>query len=187
MMTRYLIILFAVLFFAPLSSGAQEKQDTTLDGIVPLDAEGKITWQGVTEVKNAGKDSLYVKAIAWINKQFPNPSSVTTTRSPETGMLEGSYSIRLTDDHKGTRVPSQTVTYKFKLEFREGRFRYTFTEFNLKATSRFPLERWLDKNGPYYDPKNRDYLLQIKAHMEELIKSLTDFMTKPTPSSNDEW
>lgn len=176
-----------LMLLLPLFSVAQEKQDTTLAGIVPLDSEGKIVWQGVTEVKNAGKDSLYVKAIAWINKQFPNPSSVTTTRSPESGLIEGSYSIRLTDDFKGTRVPSKVVTYKFKLEFKDGRFRYTFLDFNLKTTSRYPLERWLEPSGPYYDPKNRDYLLQIKTHMDELIKSLTEFMTKPGKPAEEDW
>ncbi len=186
-MKSTLFLVGLLLLLLPGISTAQEKQDTTLEGIVPLDADGMITWQGVVEVKNAGKDSLYVKAIAWINKRFPNPASVTTTRSPESGLLEGSYSIRLTDDHKGAKVPSKTITYKIKLEFKDGRFRYTFTEFNLKTTSRFPLERWLDKNGPYYDLNNRDYLLQVKIHMDEMVLSLSDFMTKPGKAAEEEW
>lgn len=163
-------------------------QDTTLTGILPVDSSsGKITYQQVIQVNDLNKDKLYVKAIAWINERFPNPSSVTTTRDPESGVIEGSYSIRLTDDYEGGKVPSKTIMYKFKLEFKEGRFRYTFTDFSLKTNSHFPLERWLDRNGPYYDLKNRAYLLQVRGHMDAMLKSLTDFMTKPEKPAEEEW
>lgn len=163
------------------------QEDTTLTGIVPVDESGKITWQDVIQVQGQPKEQLYNKGIEWVNTYFPNPSSVTKKRSPEDGLIEGSYSIRLTDDHNGQKVPSKIVNYTFKLEFREGRFRYTITDFNLKAASRFPLERWLDRDGPFYDINNRPYLLQIRDTMDDMIEKMTAYITKPDKPEEEEW
>jgi hypothetical protein len=162
-------------------------QDTTLTGIVPVDAAGKITWQAVIQVKDVDKDKLYNKGIEWINSYFPNPAGVTKRRSPESGIIEGAHSIRLTNEVNGKQVPAQTITYTFKLEFRDGRFRYTITDFQLKAASKFPLERWLDRNGPYYDLNNRKYLIQIRDVMEDMISKMTNSITKPEPPAEEEW
>lgn len=162
-------------------------QDTTLTGIVPVDESGKITWQGVIQVKDVDRAKLYNKGIEWINSYFPNPANATKRRSPESGIIDIAYSIRLIDDHNGTTVPSHTINYKFKLEFRDGRFRYTITDFNLKAASRFPLERWLDNSGPFYDLNNRKYLEQVRDVIEDMIEKMTTQMTKPDPPAEEEW
>jgi hypothetical protein len=178
---------FPVIFLLMITAGVLHAQDTTLAGIVPVDASGMITWEGVVQVPGVNKAELYNKGIEWINSYFPNAASVTKKRSPESGIIEGAHSIRLTDDHNGTKVPSKIIQYKFKLEFRDGRFKYTITEFNLKAASKFPLERWLDKNGPFYDLNNRGYLLQIKAAMDEMVMKMTTFITKPDKPAEEEW
>jgi hypothetical protein len=176
------------LFFCMLMmAGAIHAQDTTLAGIVPVDESGMITWQGVVQVPGKSKDDLYKKGIEWVNSYFPNASSVTKKRSPEDGLIEGAYSIRLTDEVNGQKVPSKTINYRFKLEFRDGRFRYTINEFTLKADSRFPLERWLDKKGPYYDIKNKPYLEQIRDTINEMIGKMTSFITKPDKPEEEEW
>jgi len=177
-----------VLFFMlMIVMGGLFAQDTTLTGIVPLDDAGKITWQGVIPVKDVDKDKLYNKGIEWINSYFPNAAGVTKRRSPESGIIEGAHSIRLTNEVNGKKVPAQTITYTFKLEFRDGRFRYTITDFQLKAASKFPLERWLDRNGPYYDLNNRKYLEQIRDVMEDMVAKMTTHITKPEPPAEEEW
>ncbi len=182
-MTRFVFILTMVLalFFRMAA------QDTTLAGIVPVDESGKILWQQVVQVPGKNKEQLYNQGIEWINTYFPNPAGVTHKRSAESGVVEGRYSIRLTDDHDGTKVPSKTVSYTFKLEFREGRFRYTFTDFTLQASSRFPLERWLDKEGPWYDIQNKPYLEQIRDTMEDMIGKMTAYITKPDKPAEEDW
>jgi len=178
------ILLFLVML---LLTGALQAQDTTLAGIVPVDESGLITWQGVIQVSGKTKDDLYKKGIEWVNSYFPNPSSVTKKRSPEDGVIEGTYSIRLTDSVNGRKVPSKTVNYKFRLEFRDGRFRYTINEFTLKADSRFPLERWLDKKGPFYDIKNKPYLEQVRDTVNDMVDKMTAFITKPDKPEEEEW
>ncbi len=181
-MKKIALIIMLMVFMCRINA-----QDTTLAGIVPVDESGRIIWQGVVQVKDIEKEKLYNKGIEWINTYFPNPAGVTKRRSPESGIIEIAYSIRLTDDHKGTRVPSHAVTYTFKLEFRDGRFRYTITDFNLKTASRFPLERWLDAAGPFYSLNNRQYLEQIRDVIEDMIEKMTTQITKPEPPDEEEW
>jgi len=164
-----------------------QAQDTTLAGIVPVDATGMITWQDVIPVPDTDRGALYNKGIEWINSYFPNAARVTKRRSPESGIIDGAHSIRLYDLHDDVKVPSKTITYTFKLEFREGRFRYTITGFQLRTASPFPLERWLDKDGPFYSPENRFYLEQVRDEMEKMIESMVSFITKPDAPPEEEW
>lgn len=181
---RRLFLALPALLFAAVTFA---QQDTTLDGIVPVDESGKIAWQGVTQVPGQTKGKLYNKGIEWVNSYFPNPSSVTKVRSPEDGLIEGTHSIRLTDDHNGKKVPSKVVNYSFKLEFREGRFRYTITDFNLRAASKFPLERWLEKDGPFYDLNNKPYLEQIRSTVDDMVDKMNAYITKPDKPEEDDW
>jgi hypothetical protein len=181
-MKRFGLLLFLWIGFFTLRA-----QDTTLAGIVPVDASGMITWQDVIPVPDVDRGAMYNKGIEWINSYFPNAARVTKRRSPESGIIDGAHSIRLYDVHDGVKVPSHTITYTFKLEFRDGRFRYTISEFQLRAASRFPLERWLDKDGPFYSPANRQYLEQVRDEIEKMINSMVSFITKPEAPPEEEW
>ncbi len=182
-MKKSIFILVAVLLAAYGNS-----QDTiTTDNIVPLDAEGNITWQDVVRVPDQEQLDLYYKGIEWLNTYFPNAARVTRRRSPESGIIEGAHSIRLFDVHDEVRVPSGAVNYTFKLEFREGRFRYTITDFNVRAASRFPMERWLDDTGPFYNPANKAYLEQVRYEIEKMIESMTQYITRPPAPEEEDW
>lgn len=176
--------IIAILFIA---GNVIQAQDTTLTGIVPVGSSGMITWQEVVKVEDADKGKLYNKGIEWINVYFPNSASVTRKRSPESGIIEGYYSIRLTDEVNDKKVPSKTITFTFSLEFKDGRFRYTFTNFNLKTSSKYPLERWLDKDGSFYSLDNKPYLIQIKDYMDTMIASMIGYISKPDAPKEEEW
>jgi hypothetical protein len=181
-MKRFVLFFLLIIGFLGLRA-----QDTTLAGIVPVDASGKITWQDVIPVPDVDAASMYNKGIEWINSYFPNAARVTKRRSPESGVIEGAHSIRLYDIHDGVKVPGQVINYNFTMEFRDGRFRYTITEFNLRAASRFPLERWLDRGGPFYNLANKKYLEQVRDEIEMMIDSMVASITKPEAPPEEEW
>jgi len=177
-----------VLFFLLMTGYlCVQAQDTTLAGIVPVDLAGKIIWQDVVPVPGVDAAAMYNKGIEWINSWFPNAARVTKRRSPESGIIEGAHSIRLYDVHDGVKVPGQVINYNFTLEFREGRFRYTITEFNLRAASHFPLERWLQRGGPFYSLSNKKYLEQVRDEIEKMIESMVTFITAPPAPPEEEW
>jgi len=78
------------------------------------------------------------------------------------------------------------VTYLIKLEFKDNRFRYTLTDFSLKLASRFPIEKWMNKEDPAYNPNWDSYLFQVDTTMQRLVSTLKEKM-KPTVVKKDEW
>ncbi len=155
---------------------------------VPInDDTGLITWQAVVEQKGDPL-SLYNRCIEWINSQYKNSQEATKVRKPEEGLIVINHGIRLYDTlDDGAIVLSNTVVnYVLRLEFKENRYRYTFTDFTMKAMSRYPLERWLDENDPTWSPKWNGYLIQVNAEVSRLIKSLKEGM-KEKAVKPDEW
>ncbi len=155
---------------------------------VPVnDDTGLITWQAVVE-ENGEPLALYNRCIEWINSQYKNSQEVTKVSKPEEGLIVINHGIRLYDTlDDGVIVVSNTVVnYVLRLEFKENRYRYTFTDFTMKAMSRYPLERWLDEKDPTWSPKWNGYLIQVDAEVSRLIKSLKKGM-KEKVVKPDEW
>ncbi|MCX7696449.1 MAG: DUF4468 domain-containing protein [Bacteroidales bacterium] len=155
---------------------------------LPIDSiTQKITYKEVVQVEGS-KDSLYNRAIAWIHSYFKNPQGVTKVRDPQNGLIIGDHRIRMVDTQKdGSKINSNTVVeYTFKIELKDGKYRYTFTDFEMKATSKFPLERWLNKADPSYSPLWETYIPQVDEHIREVIQSLKKGM-QPKKKVKDEW
>lgn len=155
---------------------------------LPIDSvTQKITYKEVVQVEGS-KDTLYNRAIAWIHSYFKNPQGVTKVRDPQNGLIVGDHRIRMVDTQKdGSKINSNTVVeYTFKIELKDGKYRYTFTDFEMKATSKFPLERWLNKADPSYSPLWETYIPQVDEHIRETIASLKKAML-PKKKVSDEW
>jgi len=155
---------------------------------LPVDSiTKKITYKEVVQVEG-NKDSLYNRAIAWINFYFKNPQGVTQVRDPQNGLIIGQHRIRMVDTQKdGSKINANTVVeYTFKIEVKDGKYRYTFTDFEMKATSKFPLERWLNKADPAYTPQWETYIPQVDTHIKEVIASLKKGML-PKKKVQDNW
>lgn len=155
---------------------------------VPIDPETKlITYQEVV-TEEGNKDTLYNRAIEWINSYFKNPNDVTRIRDKENGKIMGVYRIRMMDiDAEGLPVNSNVIVeYTFRIELKEGRYRYTVTEFTMKAASKYPLERWLDKTDPTYLPVYEGYLSQVDQNIKEMIVSMKKGMIKKVVK-DDNW
>lgn len=183
-MKRYQINLLVVFSVAMIFQNCLNAQDST--SIVPIDSEtNKITYKEVVE-SNGSADDLYIRAIAWINTFYPNPTDVTKVRNREDGVIEGLARFKITyvDEEARTR-DAGLISYQIKLEFKEGRYRYTITEFNYKQTSRFPVEKWLDKNAPAYNPQWDDYILQVDTYIKSLIDSLKEGMVERIKIEDD--
>ena len=177
---KHLMFISLLVFFIPQVYSQQHT--------VPIDETTKlITWKDVVQ-QNGTKEVLYNRAIEWINSYYSNPQGITKIRDVDNGKILINHAIRLNDTLKsGEVVPSQTtVNYVFNLEFRENRYRYTFSDFTMKANSKFPLERWLDTTHQSYQPAWAGYLLQIDKTINETISSLKEGM-KEKVVKEDNW
>ncbi len=186
-MTKHLKIF---IFLMILSSGYVKafSQEQTPVANLPVDKDSKkILYRGVVDQQGT-LAYLYNKAIEWFGYYYVNPQSVYSVQDKENGRIEGNGRMRIyyTEEKTGVRRDAGIILYQIKLEIRENKFRYTVTDFNLKAASRFPIEQWMNKSDPAYNAKWDSYLYQIDTTMQRMVSTLREKM-KPTVVKKDEW
>jgi hypothetical protein len=175
------LILFSILLIVAATSVAQQSAP------VPLDPDSHmITYREVVQQEGL-KDILYDRCAEWVRSYYLSPTSVTKIQDKVNGKIEGTGRFKiyyfLNDD---TRMDAGVVLYDIKLELRDNKYRYTLNNFQLKAASHFPLEKFLNKSDPAYNPKWDSYLFQVDTTMRSLIVKLKAGM-QPRVIKKDEW
>lgn len=181
---EYLRSLFvATILGFPFALPAQEAVPA-----MPVNSETNlISYQEVIMVDGLQKE-LFNRAIEWINVNYKNPADVTKVRNPESGLIEIFHRFFLDRiDNKGNKVPAGIVVYTLRIEMKDGRFRYTITDMSLKQSSRYPIERWLDKTDKAYNPNYELYLSQVDKQVKVLIESLKKGMLPGIQKKKDVW
>lgn len=154
---------------------------------LPVDPETKlITYKEVVTVAGTPAE-LFNRAIEWINKQYKNPADATKVRDQASGVIEIVHRIEISKIEKGATLVAGRVDYSMKLEMKDGRFRYTITNFNMRDMSRQPLERYMDKQDKSYIPAWDDYIKQVDDFTQKMIESLKHGMLAPAPKKPDTW
>ncbi len=154
---------------------------------LPVDDDTKLVTYKEVVAQDGDKDKLYNTAISWVNANYKNPNEVTTVREPENGKLVLVHRFKIFNvDKKGLKSDAGVINYTLKLEFKPNKYRYIFTDFNIQAVSKFPLERWLNKTDPQYTPSCENYLYQVDTTVNGLITSLKKGMV-PKIAKPDEW
>ncbi|MEZ5197592.1 MAG: DUF4468 domain-containing protein [Bacteroidales bacterium] len=154
----------------------------------PIDEEtGLISYKEVVEEEGT-KQEFFNRAIGWVNEFYTNPVDVTKTRDPQTGLIKGIHRFKIKNtDEEGNETDAGVIQYNFTLELKEGRYRYTLTEFVLRQASKIPVEKWLDKKDPQYNPSWNSYLKQVEEFAESWIASLKEGMMPKVEKSDDDW
>ncbi len=155
---------------------------------IPIDATtGQITYQEVVNEEGT-KNDFFNRAVAWVNETYKNPTSVTTVRDPQTGKIEGNYRFKIyKTTEEQVNMEWATILYSFRLEFKDGRYRYTFYDLLLKTESRYPIERWLDKSRPDYSPDCDLMLQRVNEYMQNITGSLKTAMRPKAVKQEVEW
>ena len=156
--------------------------------VIPIDADTKlIKFQEVID-EDGSQDELFNRCIYWLNSFYKDPTRVTTIRDNPTGKIAGRHQFRVyyyIDD--SVKKPAGMVRYTFTIEFKDNKYRYIIDELILKSATNVPVEKWLDKEDPAYDPRWDDYLQQIATYVENWSSSLKEKM-KPEPTKKeDDW
>lgn len=154
----------------------------------PMDEEtGRILYREV--VKEQGdQNAFFNRAVAWINTQYVNPADATKVRDYASGKIEIRHRFMLKyTDNKGNVVDAGRVRYSLFLELKEGRYRYSLTSFDYVKATKFPVERWMNKEDPHYSEEWPKYLQQIDAFAQELITGLKAAMKPEIKKQEEEW
>lgn len=154
---------------------------------LPLDPDLKvITYKEVVN-QEGSKEQLFNRAAEWLPKQYVNPVDATKVRNPETGLIEVRHRFDVSYEAKGVPRTSCSIDYTLKIEFKDGRYRYTISEFLIHDVSRAPVERWLDKTDKNYTPAWDAYLAELDQDVKKLIESLKKGMMPPPEKKEDIW
>ncbi|MCX6234919.1 MAG: DUF4468 domain-containing protein [Bacteroidetes bacterium] len=187
-MRKHVFLAVSGFFFLGFLKMMAGQTVSSSDTIVPVDPDTRLIVYQEVVYEEGTKNDFFNRAVNWINKTYKNPSGITSVRDPQTGKIEGSYRFRIyTSNNEGINMDWGTILYSFKLEFKDGRYRYTFDNFLLQAQSSFPLERWLDKNDPVYNETCDPKLMKVDEQMKDLIASLKKFMKPPPAKKDDNW
>jgi hypothetical protein len=182
----FMRLLFSLLLV--LSASMLSAQTYTMPEL-PIDSNSNlVSYEGIVEMPKLDKDQLYNKAMDWSKEFFSSPSAFYTLRDPEKGKIEGKGRFNLWQDVKGQRTrSSKLIKYTLTLWFKDGKYRYRITKFNLSQASYFPIENWLEEDKAKQN-EIKDYLSQVEAEAQRLLADLQDYMEKASAVvDEDDW
>ena len=180
----FLLLMINFLGVGSLSCYAQTQPAANL----PVDPETKkILYKEVVD-EPGNPAYLYDKAIGWFGYYFANPQTVYSTQDKVNGKIEGlgRMKIHYFDEKEGFNRDAGQVVYHIKIELKENKYRFTFTDFSFKDASKTPVEKWMDKKNPAYNPNWDSFLYQVDTVMQRVVTTLKQKM-KPTVIKKDEW
>lgn len=174
------------IFFLILSGFYIYAQDDVPE--IPLDPDThKVKFQETID-EDGTKEELFNRCVYWLNGFYKDPTRITTVRDIGTGKIIGRHQFRI--HYTGEADIKQSagmVRYTFTIQFKENKYRYTLDEIVLKAKTNVPVEKWMDKDDPAYDPRWDSYLQQIADYVNDWRSSLKEKMKPETKKAEDDW
>lgn len=175
------VVSMLCLVIASVFVNAQDKNAPVEPYKVPVDSiSGKITYEGVVEVKGVAAGELYQRINAWFQSYYKNPSEVIRENDSINNKMVGKPRFRLSNmpDKNGVKTDGGVTQYTITVAAKDGRFKYEITDVNWKQLSVFPSERWMDTKSSSYSPVYNDYLKQLDKTALEVIASLKKAVTE---------
>lgn len=178
--------IIALLFI--ISSGLLVRAQEEGKPEIPVDPNTKlITFQEVVQEKGT-KPELFNRASEWLHHYFKQPVYVTQVRDAATGIIKGKHQFELFYFEGEIKKRAGLIKYEFRIECRDGRYRYTIDNFVLTQTSRYPCETWLDTSHRDYNEQWPLYLEQLRAYaIDDFAKSLKEYMVPEEKVEEVDW
>ena len=103
----------------------------------------------------------------------------------ENGLVEGKHEFKIYNLDKEGKIDKNVVAfsimYSFTINLKDGRYKYTVTNFKVKAQSALPLEKW---SG---DPTHDFHMKQVAEYMKDWQEKLKAGMTKKAEKKAEQW
>jgi len=178
-MKKITLLLVAILF-ATVTFAQTEDQSK-----LPIDPKTEqITFRKVIQTVGS-EEEVYNRIYSqFMNTYYKNPSTILQQNNHRT--LKGKHQFQL-DNGEEVKSKWPWITYYFTIEIREGRVRYTLTDFMQKTQSTHPCEEWMNKEDPLYNPVWDSYLDQIAAFAEEWGQQFEKSLIPEKVFEEEEW
>lgn len=183
-------VFLAFLLVLPLLIHAQSKT-ADVSGLPPfvIDEETQmVVFTDVVSVEGVSKDSLYNLGLQWIRNYYKNSSTVMQVQDQPGGILEGRHSFYVMRDINGQNAKGDLIKYSFKLQFKDGRYKYTITRINVQKAAYYGIENWINDEEKSSDYEIQSYLEQIYTFFtEEFIPSMETSIQPKKVKVEEEW
>lgn len=169
------------------------------------DINGPLEFSEVALVQNVKAEELFKRAKEWLVTTLLTSNEVLQVVDKENGILIGKGSIIYKPDtFMGKATLTGSIRFIIKILVKDGKYKYTFTDFTHTGTSVTVKNIWHGANEPYQlsyglltnsekAPDGMEYRTSVWEHMKEvssetarnMIDSLTAHMQKSVKSNND--
>gem|GEM_PF-867129 len=171
-----------------------------LSEVFPMQDE-KIVYQNTVIVDSElSKDELFVNARMWVNNAFYPSTTLVKIEDKDAGiLLVESYIVNGT----GNYIQDHKIWFTMKLEFRDGRYRYTIDGLNSKFIGYYkryngPIEDWVPQSfqdyverymGPKKIDKCREEYMQFFKSVDSDFKNVLYTLNSATSvnRTKEEW
>ena len=183
------LAIFTVFFLSLISfnSSAQKKGEEIIAPEMPInESTSKISYTNVVETPGDAK-SQKEKSYKWVSSYYKNSSSIIKSNTEKEIIAHPRFRILNPKSKKGVQTTAGIVEYFVKIYFKDGKYKYELTDFNWKQTSKFPIEKWMDKESATYKKAYAFYLQQVDEYAKKTIASLEKAMSAKTEAQKDDW
>ena len=178
-------LLFFSMMLMTVIAMAQKPEELPVPALPIDDRTQLVTYQDVIQQQGTPQE-LYDRALIWVKKYYKNTAEVIKSQDRDKAVIQMHSSVKIYSKQKdGKQVLHNIVYYDFKLECKDNRYRYTITNFNEKASSAAPIEKWFQTDRPSWNASEYDFLNQIDEQIQALINSLEDGMLPPEVIKDD--
>ena len=155
---------------------------------IPVDDDTKmIRFREVIDEPGT-KEELFNRCVYWLNNFYKDPTRVTTIRDIATGKIAGRHQFRIYQYLEDSiKKPAGMIRYTFTIEMKDNKYRYTINELILKSRTNIPVEKWLNKDDPAYNPLWDSYLQQIADYVNNWSETLKEKMKPEPEKKKDDW
>ncbi|SFF32766.1 DUF4468 domain-containing protein [Spirosoma endophyticum] len=177
-MLKPLYFLVSLLLTLPVIAQKSVVQDDKLNGIIPLDSEGKPAYQVNNNVEGATKDELFKRARKWFVKTYNAPQDVLQVNDSSSGVLTGTGSQRTPVKYQGLDWQGN-MEHTLSVKVKEGKYQISLTDLKVEGNplQSYQLPNAAQNQAPYtalyraIDQHNRSLI----ASLEKALATSTDF------------
>ncbi len=154
---------------------------------LPVNNETKLITYTEVVSTNGTADALYSKAHKWFFSHYKNPNNVVKESTNHKIMARPRFKILNPPDKKGIKTMGGIVLYTFTAIFKDGKYKYTITNIEWKQSSKYPIEKWMDKSAPHYKEKYSYYLEQVNTEIKNTLDSFKSNIAQKDKKVEETW
>jgi len=168
-----------LLIFFPLAAFPQKDS-------LPKNGDGLYEYTEVVNVDSISADKLYSNARLFVVKAFKSGKEVIQLNDDVSKTFAGSGTIPIVFRGLGGMGGSDFVKFKFFIQAKDSRYKYSITNFEVSAPPRSAIALESEKmKRAYTKNMNKQIIEQVSFSMEKFIEDMKKNMASQTRETKD--